>query len=67
MGVHFPTSSLDGIFFPSVPSNIKIWLERAFEEDEIRKALKECPGECDKVPGPKGIGFCASKKFSIAF
>jgi hypothetical protein len=48
---------VDGIFFDSILESKASWLERAFEEEEVRKVVSAMNG--DKAPGPDG--------FSIAF
>lgn len=50
---------MDGVSFPLIPSDVKAWLKRGFEEDEITEALKECEG--DKAPGPDDFDFNFTK------
>jgi hypothetical protein len=48
---------VDGIFFDSISESDASWLERSFEEEEVRKVVSTMNG--DKAPGPNG--------FSMAF
>ena len=43
----------EGIAFASIQEDLKIWLERSFEEEEVSKALADCAG--DKAPGLDGF------------
>lgn len=36
--------TLEGISCPSIPFSLKVWLEREFEEGEVRVAMLECGG-----------------------
>ena len=44
---------LDGIDWSPISRGKSNWLERLFQEDEIKYALGECEG--DKAPGPDGF------------
>ncbi|XXG72211.1 hypothetical protein AAC387_Pa07g1359 [Persea americana] len=46
---------LEGLSFPSISLEDRSWLERAFEEEEVLRALEECGG--DMAPGPDGFNF----------
>ena len=48
-------SKLDGVYFPLIPHDVKIWLDREFEEEEVSRVLEECNG--DKALGPNGFNF----------
>lgn len=48
---------VDGLEFLQLEEGQTAWLERAFEEEEVRKAVWSLDG--DKAPGPDG--------FSLAF
>jgi hypothetical protein len=48
---------VDGIFFDSISESDASWLERSFEEEEVRKVVSTMNG--DKALGPNG--------FSMAF
>lgn len=48
---------MDGIFFDSISESDASWLERAFEEEEVRKVVSTM--NSDKASGPNG--------FSMAF
>lgn len=52
---NLPRPSLEGVAFPSIPPSLMIWLERDFEEEDVRVALAECGG--DKAPGRDGLNF----------
>ena len=42
----------EGIEWAPITTESSVWLERPFEEVEIRAAIEECDG--DKAPGPDG-------------
>ena len=44
---------VDGIDWQPIPRPLAEWLERPFEEDEIKRAIQECDG--NKAPGPNGF------------
>lgn len=46
--------SLEGVVFPEIEVNLKVWLERDFEE-EVSIALVDCAG--DKALGPDDFNF----------
>lgn len=47
--------TLEGIVFPLVQEDLKTWLERDFDEEEISKGLPNCAG--NKAPGREGLNF----------
>lgn len=51
--------SLDSVSFPTLPSDVQIWLEKEFEE-EVSRALEECRG--DKAPSLDGFNFSTLKQ-----
>jgi hypothetical protein len=44
---------VDGLSFDSIMESEARWLERAFEEEEVRKVVLAMNG--DKAPGPDGF------------
>lgn len=40
-----PRPPLKGLFFPSISTNLGVWMERKFEKKEIKAALQECWGD----------------------
>ena len=44
---------IDGIPLQPIPQHLAAWLERPFEEDEIKRAIQDCDG--NKSPGPDGF------------
>jgi hypothetical protein len=44
---------VDGISFSSVEADECLWLERVFEEQDVREVVREMNG--DKAPGPDGF------------
>jgi len=46
-------SRVDGLSFLSIDANESIWLEREFEEEEVRDVIRNLNG--DKAPGPDGF------------
>ena len=44
---------IDGIQWQPIPQFLAEWLERPFQEDEIKRAIHECDG--NKAPGPDGF------------
>lgn len=51
----FPRPTLEAIIFASMPVSLRVWLEREFEEEEIKEALLDCEG--NKASGPDGFNF----------
>ena len=49
--MHF--HGIDGIEWQPIPVFLAEWLERPFEEEEVKKAIFECDG--NKAPGPDGF------------
>jgi hypothetical protein len=46
-------SRVDGLSFLSIDANESIWLEREFEEEEVRDVIRNLNG--DKALGPDGF------------
>ena len=44
---------IDGIKWQPIPSNLAEWLQRPFEEEEVKKAIFEC--DESRAPGPDGF------------
>ena len=44
---------IEGIEWQPIPSHLAEWLERPFEETEVKKAIFDCDGS--KAPGPDGF------------
>jgi hypothetical protein len=44
---------MDGLFFSSIDTEERIWLERDFEEQEVLEVVRDLNG--DKAPGPDGF------------
>ena len=44
---------IEGIDWQPIPLFLAEWLERPFEEEEVKKAIFECDG--NKAPGPDGF------------
>lgn len=51
----FLRPQLEGVAFPIISNESRIWLERDFEEDENFSAMTDCGG--DKASGPDGFNF----------
>ncbi|KAJ8636819.1 hypothetical protein MRB53_011086 [Persea americana] len=52
-GEDFVRPKLDGVFSPTISTDVRNWLEREFEEEELALALEDCRG--DKAPGLYGF------------
>ncbi|XP_058767553.1 uncharacterized protein LOC131641267 [Vicia villosa] len=52
--------SLDGILFDKISVDEKGWLERSFQEDEVKEAIDGCG--VSKSPGPDGFSFLFIKR-----
>jgi hypothetical protein len=50
---------VDGVSFDSISDSNASWLERAFEEEEVKKVLSAMNG--DKAPGPDGFSMAFSQ------
>jgi hypothetical protein len=54
---------VDGISFDSILESKASWLERAFEEEEVRKVVSGMDG--DKAPGPDGFSVASSERVGV--
>lgn len=50
-GIHRP--KLNGIQFKRISANSRVWIERPFEEDEVKRVVWSIND--DKAPGPNGF------------
>jgi hypothetical protein len=56
---------VDGISFDSIMKSEASWLERAFEEEEVRKVVLTMNG--DKALGPDGFSMAFEKSLNVSF
>lgn len=56
----FERLKLNGVQFNQISSNMRLWLERPFEEDEIKRVVWNI--EDDEAPGPNvfSMAYCKS-------